>query len=69
MPIQRFDQNVDASMLAETLAQDGVVIVERLFPTALAEAVQKEAEPILSPQTAGGGNSSAIASRLWARPW
>lgn len=55
MPIRRFDSSVDASVLAEVLAEDGVVVVERLFPAALAKAVQKEAEPILSPQTAGGG--------------
>ena len=55
MAIQRFDSTATANLLAEALKQDGVVIVESLFPSSLAEAVQAEAEPILSPQEAGGG--------------
>lgn len=55
MPIQRFTANASADQLANALKQDGVVIVEKLFPASLAEAVQQEAEPILSQQTTGGG--------------
>ena len=55
MTIQRFDSGAGAGDLANALAEDGVVIVERLFPASLAEAVEREAEPILEPQTAGGG--------------
>ena len=68
MPIRRFDSNVDASLLAEGLAQDGVVIVEQLFPAALAEAVEQEALPILAKQSAGGGAFFGNCTKTVSQP-